>query len=129
MIKNIETISMLLAISGGLMIINIILGTLNGTMTERFDFKKFFFGIIKALVNALCIVGTCCLCDIFAQVINTIDGITISTQVISTLEIIAVVVAWCLDLFKDVFEKIKALKDMKYVSYDNVKPLGVGQDE
>lgn len=120
-IENIKTIIMLLAITGGLMIINIVLGSVNGAMKEKFDWKKFLFGVLKAIVNAICIVGTCCLCDIFAQVINTIDGIAISTEIVSTLEIIAVVVAWCLDLFKDVFEKIKSLKDMKYVAYDDVK--------
>ena len=128
-IQNIKTITMLLAICGGLMVINIILGTINGAMTDNFDWKKFLFGILKAIVNAVCIVGTCCLCDVFAQVINTIDGISISTEVISTLQIICVVVAWCLDLFKDVFEKIKSLKTMKYVSYEDVVPYGNHVDE
>lgn len=128
MITNIKTLSYLLAITGGLMLINIVLGATQGTMAKEFDFKKFLFGILKALVNALCILGTCCLADIFAQVLNMIEGITISAQVVSVIEILSVVVAWDIDLFKEVFEKIKSLKEMKYISYDDVKePLTINE--
>lgn len=119
-IKNLQLVSYLLAIVGGLQIINITLGSVNGMMEETFEWKKFFVGVLKAIVNAICIVGTCVLCDLFAQVLNMIEGLTIGVDLVSTLEIIAVVVVWAIDLFKDILDKIKKLKTLKYVSYDDV---------
>lgn len=121
MIQNVKVLSYLLLIVGGLMLVNIVLGTINGTMEDKFDWKKFLFGFLKAFINALCILAVCVLCDLFAQVLNMIEGIAISAEVITSLEIIAVAVAWCIDLFKEVLEKIKALKELKYISYDDVQ--------
>lgn len=120
-IENIKTLVYLLVIVGGLSIINIVLGTINGAMEQKFDWKKFLFGILKAIVNALCVVATCVFADMFAQILNTIEGITIGVEIVSALEIIAVVITWCIDLFKDVLEKIKALKTLKYVAYEDVR--------
>ena len=120
-IKNIELVSYLLAIVGGLQIVNITLGSVNGMVEETFNWKKFFIGVLKAIVNALCIVATCVLCDLFAQVLNMIDGLSIGVELVSTLEIIAVVVVWAIDLFKDILDKIKKLKTLKYVAYEDVK--------
>lgn len=120
MIKNIELVSMLLGIVAGLQVINIVLGSLDAMLEKNFNWKKFFYGIFKALVNALCIVGTCALADLFAEILNMIEGITISVEIVSSIEIISVVVIWCVDLFKDILEKIKKTKELKYVSYDDI---------
>ena len=128
-INNIKLVGYLLAIVGGLQIINIILGSVNGMMEETFEWKKFFIGILKAIVNAICIVATCVLCDLFAQVLNMIEGLSIGVDLVSTIEIIAVVVVWAIDLFKDIFEKIKKLRTLKYISYEDVVPFGENVDE
>lgn len=124
-----KTLLLLLAIVGGLEIINIVLGTILGTCTIKFDFKKFLFGILKAIVIAICIVGTCYLCELFAFTLNSIEGIEIKTEIVNAIEIVCVVVAWCVDLFKEVLEKIKSLKDLKYISYDDVITTGGNVDE
>lgn len=127
-LNNIKLVGYLLAIVGGLQIINIILGSVNGMMEETFEWKKFFIGILKAIVNAICIVATCVLCDLFAQVLNMIEGLSIGVDLVSTIEIIAVVVVWAIDLFKDIFEKIKKLRTLKYISYEDVVPYGENTD-
>lgn len=127
--NNIQTLIYLLVIVGGLEITNIVLGTLMGTMETSFNLKKFLFGILKAIVIALCIVATCVLAEMFAFVLNQIEGITITAQIVSALEIIMVIVAWCLDLFKDILEKIKGIKTLKFISYADVYDKGYGEED
>ena len=45
--ENLETIVLMLIVVGSLSAINIVLGTIIGTFTDKFDLKKFFFGILK----------------------------------------------------------------------------------
>ena len=128
-IQNAKLVGYLLAIVGGLQIINIILGSVNGMMNEEFDYKKLLMGILKAIVNALCIVATCVLADLFAEVLNTIEGLQISVELVSAIEIVSVVVVWAIDLFKDILDKIKKLKELKYITYDDVVIFGENVDE
>jgi hypothetical protein len=39
---------------------------------------------------------------------------------VSAMTVILIIVTWCLDLAQEVAEKIKGLKELKYVSYDTV---------
>lgn len=100
--------------------INIILGTIIGTKESHFDVKKFFFGVLKALVIMISIVAICYIVNVFTLTINLIEGITISESFVTTMEILAILITMAGDLIKEITEKLKNIKSLKYTSYDNI---------
>lgn len=118
--ENLETVVLMLIVVGSLSGINIVLGTIIGTFTEKFDVKKFFFGILKAFIIGLCIFVFCYTLNLFALTLQLTKDVTISGDFITTLEVFTILIVWALDLCKDIIEKIKSMKQLKYVSYDDV---------
>jgi hypothetical protein len=47
--------------------------------------------------------------------------VTISTDFITTVEVFTILIVWALDLAKDIIEKIKSMKTLKYVKYEDVQ--------
>ena len=104
-----------------LMLLNILLGTIYGTKEEKFDFKKHLFGWLKMLATGIVIIAFGFVVDYFVIALNHLPQIAISTELITIGEILAVIVVWCVDLTKEIIEKVKSLKELKYITYDNVK--------
>ena len=127
--SNLETIALMLIVINSLYIINIVLGTVKGSFTEKFDFKKFLFGILKALISNVCMFGLCYVLNLFALTLQLTKDITISTDFITTAEVILILVTWAVDLVKDIIEKVKSLKDLKYISYEDVQINKSSQEE
>ena len=119
--ENLETIVLMLIVVGSLNAINIVLGTIIGTFTDKFDAKKFFFGILKAFVIGLCIFAFCYTLNLFALTLQLTKDITISTDFISTVEVFTILIVWAIDIGKDVIAKIKSMKELKYVKYEDVQ--------
>lgn len=119
--ENLETIVLMLIVVGSLSGINIVLGTIIGTFTDKFDAKKFFFGILKAIVIGLCIFAFCYTLNLFALTLQLTKDITISTDFISTVEVFTILIVWAIDIAKDVIAKIKSMKELKYVKYEDVQ--------
>ena len=119
--ENLETIVLMLIVVGSLNAINIVLGTIIGTYTDKFDAKKFFFGILKAIVIGLCIFAFCYTLNLFALTLQLTKDITISTDFISTVEVFTILIVWAIDIAKDVIAKIKSMKELKYVKYEDVQ--------
>ena len=120
---NLETVVLMLIVINSLYLINIALGTVNGTfgVNGKFDLKKFLFGFLKELVTSACIFALCYVLNLFALVLQLTKDITISTDIITTAEVIIILTTWALDLIKDIIDKIKSLKTLKYVSYEDVQ--------
>lgn len=127
--SNLETIALMLIVVNSLYLINIVLGTVKGSFTEKFNLQKFLFGFIKALISNVCIFGFCYVLNIFALTLQLTKDITISTDFITTAEIIVILVTWAIDLVKDIIEKVKSLKDLKYISYEDVQINKSSQEE
>ena len=119
--ENLETIVLMLIVVGSLNAINIVLGTIIGTFTDKFDAKKFFFGILKAFVIGLCIFAFCYTLNLFALTLQLTKDITISTDFISTVEVFTILIVWAIDIAKDVIAKIKSMKELKYIKYEDVQ--------
>lgn len=119
--ENLETVVLMLIVVGSLSGINIVLGTIIGSFTEGFDYKKFFFGILKAFIIALCIFVFCYTLNLFALTLQLTKDISISSDFITTVEVFTILIAWALDLSKDILEKIKGMKTLKYVKYEDVQ--------
>lgn len=119
--ENLETVVLMLIVVGSLSAINIVLGTIIGTFQDKFDVKKFFFGILKAFVIGLCIFAFCYTLNLFALTLQLTKDISISGDFISTVEVFVVLVTFALDYARDVINKIKSLKELKYVKYEDVQ--------
>ena len=119
--ENLDTIVLMLIVVGSLSAINIVLGTIIGTFTDKFDVKKFFFGILKAFVIGLCIFAFCYTLNLFALTLQLTKDITISTDFISTVEVFTILIVWAIDIAKDVIAKIKSMKELKYIKYEDVQ--------
>lgn len=127
--ENLDTIVLMLIVVGSLSAINIVLGTIIGTFTDKFDAKKFFFGILKAIVIGLCIFAFCYTLNLFALTLQLTKDITISTDFISTVEVFTILIVWAIDIAKDVIAKIKSMKELKYVKYEDVQMNPSSQKE
>lgn len=120
--ENLEAVVLLIVVTGILYLINIILGTILGTFDIGFNLKKFLFGFLKGLIASLCIFVFCYALNLLALTLKLVD-IVISVDVLTVLEVITVLAVWDIDLSKEIFEKIKSLKELKYVKYEDVSKL------
>ena len=120
LLDKMEVVMVFLIVAGGMYVTNIILGSLNAIFTNEFDWRKFIYGVAKALVASLSILLFCILLDLFNYGLSLIS-IIVPDNVITILEVIGVLVGWCYDLALDIFDKIKGLKTLKYISYDDIQ--------
>lgn len=127
--SNLETIVLMLIVVSSLYGINILFGTILGTFKEKFIPKKFFFGIFKGLVADVGIFMFCYTLNLFALTLKSTNNITISGEFITTLEVFTILVVWGIDLSKDIIEKIKSMKELKYVHYEDVQIQENPQEE
>lgn len=118
--ENLETVVLMLLVVSSLYATNILFGTLLGTFTEKFIPKKFFFGILKGIVGCIGVFAYCYSLNLFALTLQTTKDITISNDLVNTLMVIGVLVAWAWDLALDIYAKLKSFKTLKYISYDDV---------
>lgn len=119
--ENLETVVLMLIVVGSLSGINIVLGTIIGSFTEGFDAKKFFFGILKAFIIGLCIFVFCYTLNLFALTLQLTKDVTISSDFITTVEVFVVLFAWATDLAQDILSKLKSMKTLKYVKYEDIQ--------
>ena len=119
--ENLETVVLMLIVVGSLSGINIVLGTIIGSFTEGFDLKKFLFGILKAFIIGLCIFVFCYTLNLFALTLQLTKDVVISSDFITTVEVFTILIAWALDLAQDILSKIKSMKTLKYVKYEDIQ--------
>lgn len=119
--SNLETVVLMLLVVASLYITNILFGTLLGTFAEEFIPKKFFFGILKGIVGCIGVFVFCYTLNLFALTLQTTKDITISNDLVTTLMVIGVLVAWAWDIAIDIVEKLKSFKTMKYIKYEDVQ--------
>lgn len=118
---NLETIILMLIVVGSLSVINIVLGTIIGTVDDGFDVKKFFFGIFKAIVIGVCIFVFCYTLNLFALTLQLTKDIVISADFITTIEVFVILIAWAYDIGKDIISKLKSMKTLKFISYEDIQ--------
>lgn len=118
--ENLETVVLMLIVVASLYVTNILFGTILGTFTEKFIPKKFFFGILKGMVGCVGVFTFCYTLNLFALTLQTTKDISISNDLVNTLMVIGVLVAWAWDLALDIYDKMKSFKTLKYISYDDV---------
>ena len=119
--ENLETIILMLIVVSSLYAINILFGTIIGAYTEKFNVKKFLFGVLKMILADVGIFVFCYTLNLFSLTLQLTKDITISGDFITTVEVFGILIVWAVDTTKDIVEKVKSLKELKYVSYDIVQ--------
>ena len=117
--SNMEAPIVFLIVAIVLRVCNIILGSIDAMFKKDFDWGKFFSGIEKMVVVAITILMVITTLNLFAYGLTLIEVI-LPKDTVSAFEVVLIIVTWCIDLAKEVTEKIKSLKDLKYVKYDDV---------
>jgi len=126
---NLETIILMLIVVSSLYLINILFGTVVGTFNESFNVKKFLFGFLKMLLADVGIFVFCYTLNLLSLTLQLTKDVTISADFITTIEVFTILVVWAIDTAKDIVEKIKALKELKYYTYDVVNINDYSVDE
>lgn len=120
---KIEIVIVFLVVAGGMYVVNIILGSLNAIFTNEFDWKKHLYGVAKAFVACFSILMFCLLLNLFSYGLSLIN-VVLPDSVVTIIEVICILVGWCYDLSLDIIDKIKGLKTLKYISYDDIQQNG-----
>ena len=118
--SNMEAPIVFLIVAIVLRIANIVLGSIDAMFKKDFDWGKFFSGIEKMVVVAITILMVIITLNLFAYGLSLID-VKLPEQTFSAMQCILIVVTWCVDLAMEVKEKIQSLKELKYVSYDDLQ--------
>lgn len=118
--SNLTIVASMVIVVIGLYALNIFFGTIIGTKEDGFNFKKFLFGIVKAFGCGVGIFAFCYMLNLFGLTMNLTDLVTVNQAVITTIEVIGVLYIWAMDLSKEVLDKIKSWRDLKYISYDDM---------
>lgn len=117
--SNMEAPIVFLIVAIVLRIANIVLGSIDALFSKDFDWGKFFSGIEKMVVVAVTILMVIITLNLFAYGLTLID-VTLPKDMVSAFEVVLIVITWCVDLAIEVTEKIKSMKDLKYVKYGDV---------
>ena len=118
--ENIITISLLVGSDGVLMLLNILFGTVIGTNQIGFKWKKFIFGILKAVLIAVGIAGFCIVVEIIPLILERAK-IVVPEDFVTYTQVFGVVLAWVINDIKEVYEKLVSLKELKYVTVDEIQ--------
>ena len=117
--SNMEAPIVFLIVAIVLRIANIVLVSIDALFSKDFDWGKFFSGIEKMVVVAITILMVIITLNLFAYGLTLID-VKLPEQTFSAMECILIVVTWCVDLALEVKDKIQAMKDLKYVKYEDI---------
>lgn len=124
-LKTIEedaiTISLLMAVVGVLMIINILLGiVLAGVFgIEKWSWKKFWQGLVKLFVFVLCVYAYCIVLDMLPLIFERVK-IAIPKDIITILQVMGVFVVMIVKYCKDVYQKILEITKVKKEEVDDM---------
>lgn len=121
--SNLAQVLLMEIVVAFLYILNISMGTLLGSIKEGFDLKKLFFGVLKGLGILVVIFGTCYTLNLFMIVLNLIDGLEINVDIVTPIQILAILVTQGVDLSKDIYEKISSIRELKYIKAEDIRTI------
>ena len=117
--SNMEAPIVFLIVAIVLRVCNIVLGSIDAMFKKDFDWGKFFSGIEKMVVVAITILMVITTLNLFTYGLSLIE-VVLPKDTVNAFQVVLIILTWCVDLAKEVTEKIKSLKDLKYVKYDDV---------
>ena len=105
MYENLILTIKLCSIIAGMALINTILGCLQAGTAGDWSWKKFIFGILKAICLIVCIGGFCVILTVVPEVF-TEAGIEVSEEMITVVQVFIVLGATIKKYATDVYDKI-----------------------
>lgn len=131
--ENLELVAILLIADVGTSTLNIIFGTIQGTIKDGFDVKKFFFGILKMLIWSFGVFGFCYFLNLISLAVDLMEKYLkvqiftdqAQTIIVAVIDVITILFARIKDTCIDLTEKIKSMKTLKYISYDDIKAKNI----
>jgi len=66
--------------------------------------------------------------NLFALTLQLTKDVVISSDFITTVEVFVVLIAWATDLCRDILDKLKSMKTLKYVKYEDIQ-INVNTEE
>ena len=108
MINNIITVACMLGILGIMITVNTMLGVVMANKTQKFNKKKLFKGIGKAIIIVICTMLFCLTLELVPIVLRRVD-INIPTDFITVLEIILTTLTAYKKYAIDCFDKFKKI--------------------
>lgn len=126
--QNLELVALLLISDFGTTILNIILGTIIGAKEDGFDWKKFLFGFVKLLASQCIIFGFCYFLNLISLSIDLLEKYLnlqiftddAQTAIVAVIDVVVIIIARIKDTCLDLIEKIKSMRTLKYLSYDDI---------
>lgn len=119
-----EKMTILVIIMIGIFVLfgaNIGLGTVQGKKEEGFSWMKFLFGIEKAATIMFWTLACCFAFNMICIGAEMADFVTLGTPLIASAEIVSIALIYGIDLSKEVIDKFKSIRELKYVSFDDAK--------
>lgn len=109
--NDICNLVLLNACLGVLMLLNIILGSIMAKASDQFDKKKFFNGLLKALLVCLVMVVFCFILEVLPIIFDRI-GFVIPKDLPTYIEVISIVAVAVIKYAKGIIDKLKTLLDV-----------------
>ena len=82
---------------------------------------KFLFGIEKAATIMFWTLACCFAFNMICIGAEMADFVTLGTPLIASAEIVSIALIYGIDLSKEVIDKFKSIRELKYVSFDDAK--------
>lgn len=117
------TLGLLMLILGALIVINTMLGTITAWTFGEWSTKKFFTGVLKNLLIALCMALFFIVIEVLPVALKR-AGIIIPTEVITVIEVFGMVAVAIIKYIKDIYSsfiKILGISKEDVEAITNVK--------
>lgn len=117
------TLGLLMLILGSLIVINTMLGTITAWTFGEWSTKKFFTGVLKNLLIALCMALFFIVIEVLPVALKR-AGIIIPTEVITVIEVFGMVAVAIIKYIKDIYSsfiKILGISKEDVEAITNVK--------
>lgn len=102
------TLGIFLLILGALMILNILLGSIEAWVWSEFKTKKFWVGVLKAVLTGICMIAFMVILEIVPLVLERVK-ISVPKDFVTFLQLVTLVWVSVQKYIKSIFEKFKFL--------------------
>ena len=109
--SNLITLLLSLVLLGGLMLTNMILGAIMSATIGEFDRSRFMRSVVKALLIVLSVCVYYCCLEIMPMLLVEV-GIEVPEDLVTTIEILMIVVASFTKYAREIFKKLLTLFDV-----------------
>lgn len=106
--RDLVTLGLLMAILGSLIVINTLLGSINAWAWGEWVSKKFWQGILRNVLIALCLALFFIVLEIIPLALER-TGIIVPSELVTTLEVLVMVIVCIVKYVKDIYSSFMKL--------------------